>query len=623
MGRSTSSAQISRLTFGPRLENFRFEATVRFESLVNGDGTRWTALGLDMPVSGAPPWWHAAMRSNTTAANGTEIAQRTAANAWNVPVAAPAPRAAGVGRDVRVAIEVYGRKARWFFDGTLVQEAKVLTRSADGRLGFVVNGAAVSFDDVVVTSLEPESLVRPNDRLATPAIVAHRGYASITPENTVVAMDAGSRAGADWVEIDVGTSADGVPYVLHDNTVDRTTAGTGALNVLQSSVLDTLEAGEWFSPVHRGEPLPRFTAALDEVERMAADLLLEIKGPETRAELETIIGMIRERGLVGRVLLQSFDEQVLRDAYAIEPALGLGLLRGTVDADPVAVARGLHAVAYNPDWNALAARRSVVADLNAAGIAVMPYTIDNPDVWLQARDAGVDGIITNKPGELWGWNARYTQGGVPNPPKAAIKSPVDGAVLSRADVVTFAFDTSDSSVVATLDGAGVTEGASVRADTLPLGEHVVRLVSTAPDGETATAEARFTIAPSVTGVACLIATQRGIPNASRVLMLEMALSKSWKRLLDFVRAHESEFGEAAAARLIEDATALRAIDGDGPSTPGEPIQGPPGPAGPAGPSGTDGAPGPAGPGADRPGPAGPIGPQGPKGERRATRSTCA
>src|SRR5687768_10731365 len=67
VGRSTSSAQISRLTFGPRLENYRFEATVRFESLVNGDGTRWTALGLDMPSSGAPPWWHAAMRSNTTA----------------------------------------------------------------------------------------------------------------------------------------------------------------------------------------------------------------------------------------------------------------------------------------------------------------------------------------------------------------------------------------------------------------------------------------------------------------------------------------------------------------------------------------------------------------------------
>lgn len=621
VGRSTSSAQISRLTFGPRLENFRFEATVRFESLVNNDGTRWTALGLDMPLDGSTPWWHAAMRSNTTAANGTEIAQRTAANAWNVPATAAAPTAAGTGKDVRVKIEVFGAKARWFFNGALVQEAKVLQRSADGRLGFVVNGSVVSFDDVVVTPLEAEPLVRPNDRTTTPAIIAHRGYSAITPENTLVAMDAGSRAGADWVEIDVATSADGIPYVLHDNTVDRTTAGTGALNTLTSSVLDTLEAGEWFSPVHKGEPLPRFSAALDQVQRQAADLLLEIKGPETRAELETIIGMIKARGMLGRVLLQSFDEQVLRDAYAIEPQLRLGLLRGTIDADPVAVARGLHAIAYNPDWNALSARRSVVADLNAAGIAVMPYTVDSPDTWLQMRDAGVDGIITNKPGTLDGWNARYRQGGVPNPPRAVIAAPVDGAVLARGDALTLAFDTSDSVATATLDGKPVAEGAVVRADELALGTHKVELSARSSAGETATANATFTVAPSVTGVASLVATNRGIPNVQRVLLLEMALSHSWKRLLDAVRAHESELGEAVAERLVEDTTALRAAEGDGPSVPGQPIQGP---AGPAGPAGNDGAPGPVGP-VGAPGPAGPAGPQGPKGEKGDTldvKVTC-
>lgn len=624
VGRSTSSAQISRLTFGPRLENYRFEATVRFESLVNGDGTRWTALGLDMPLDGSTPWWHAAMRSNTTAANGTEFAQRTTANAWNVPSTAAAPTAAGTGRDVRVKIEVFGAKARWFFNGVLVQEAKVLQRSADGRLGFVVNGSVVSFDDVVVTPLDAEPLVRSNDRTTTPAIIAHRGYSAITPENTLEAMDAGSRAGADWVEIDVSTSADGVPYVLHDDTVDRTTAGTGALNTLTASVLDTLEAGEWFSPVYEGTPLPRFSAALDQVQRQAADLLLEIKGPETRAQLETIIGMIRARGMIGRVLLQSFDEQVLRDAYAIEPQLRLGLLRGSIDADPVAVARGLHAIAYNPDWNALSARRSVVGDLNAAGIAVMPYTVDSPDTWLQMRDAGVDGIITNKPGTLDGWNARYRQGGVPNPPRAVISAPVDGAVLTRGDVVTLAFDTSDSVATATLDGKPVVEGSVIRADDLSLGAHKVELSARSAAGETATATAAFTVAPTATGVASLVATKRGIPNTQRVLMLEMALSHSWKRLLDAVRAHESELGETVAERLIEDATALRAGEGDGPSTPGEPIQGPQGPAGPAGPAGADGSPGPAG--ATGPaGPLGPTGPQGPKGEKGDTldvKVTC-
>jgi glycerophosphoryl diester phosphodiesterase len=69
VGVSSSTAQLSRLTFGPHLENYRFEATVRFESVVNA--SRWTALALDMRAGGAPPWSHAALRSSSSAANGT------------------------------------------------------------------------------------------------------------------------------------------------------------------------------------------------------------------------------------------------------------------------------------------------------------------------------------------------------------------------------------------------------------------------------------------------------------------------------------------------------------------------------------------------------------------------
>jgi glycerophosphoryl diester phosphodiesterase len=271
----------------------------------------------------------------------------------------------------------------------------------------------------VLTPLKAQSAVRPTHRAAAPAVIAHRGYSAILPENTLMAVDAASRAGADWVEIDVATSADGVPYVLHDQTIDRTTAGTGALNTLTASALDALEAGEWFSPVHKGAPLPRLAAALDHVQRMTADLLIEIKGPQSHAATERIIGMVRERGLLARILLQSFDEQVLRDSHAIEPSLRLGLLRAVIDDDPVAVALSLGVTAYNPDWRVLSARRGVVAELNAAGVAVMPYTLDDPNLWLQARDAGVDGIITNRPGELRGWIARCGQGDAITPRRAA------------------------------------------------------------------------------------------------------------------------------------------------------------------------------------------------------------
>ena len=359
-----------------------------------------------------------------------------------MPATAAAPSAAGVGRDVRVRIEVQGAKARYFFDGTLVMERRVLTRSAAGGLGLLVNGSVVSFDNVRVTEIEPEPLVRPDDRATVPAVIAHRGYSSITPENTLAAMAAGARAGADWVEIDVATSADGVPYVLHDNTVDRTTDGTGALPSLQSSVLDGLDAGSWFSPAFAGQPLPRFSAALDEFERGSADLLLEIKGPETRAEMERIIGMVRERGLIGRVLLQSFDEQVAagfvrdRAVAAAGPAArrggrrpGRGLAR--------AARRHLQPVL----GRALGAACGDQASCNSAGIAVMPYTVDDPAVWAQMRDAGVDGIITNRAGMLVGWNSAV--------PAPKILAPADGSKLTRGDVVTLAFEGLGA---ATLDG---------------------------------------------------------------------------------------------------------------------------------------------------------------------------
>jgi len=440
-----------------------------------------------------------------------------------------------------VTVEVQGAKARYFFDGTLVMEHRVLTRSAAGGLGLLVNGSVVSFDNVRVTEIEPEPLVRPDDRATVPAVIAHRGYSSITPENTLAAMAAGARAGAEWVEIDVATSADGVPYVLHDNTVDRTTDGTGALPSLQSSILDGLDAGSWFSPAFAGQPLPRFSAALDEFERGSADLLLEIKGPETRLELERIIGMVRERGLIGRVLLQSFDEQVLRDSYAIEPSLRLGLLRGALDADPVAASRALHVVTYNPSWNELSARREVIRELNKAGIAVMPYTVDDPGTWLQMRDAGVDGIITNKAGMLVGWNARYKQ----SAPSPKIKAPADGAKLTRGDVVTLAFEGAGA---ATLDGKPIAEGDPIRADDLALGRHVVSLDA---------ARATFNVEPTARGVAHLVAVRRGVPDTLRVRWLELTLDRSWNRLLREVREHERKLDPEVAKRLMEDIKALR------------------------------------------------------------------
>src|SRR3954463_888507 len=95
--------------------------------------------------------------------------------------------------------------------------------------------------------------------------VAHRGYSAVAPENTLPALTAAARAGATYVEFDVRTTADGVPVVIHDRTVDRTTSGTGLVADLTMDEVRALDAGSWFAPAYAGLRVPLLTEVLDAV----------------------------------------------------------------------------------------------------------------------------------------------------------------------------------------------------------------------------------------------------------------------------------------------------------------------------------------------------------------------
>ncbi|MFB8055231.1 glycerophosphodiester phosphodiesterase [Kitasatospora purpeofusca] len=401
VGNSADWNQQTRITFGRHLTDFRLEVTARFDSVV--DAARWTALGLDVPANGTTPWSIATVRSGTTAANGLEFARRTPADAWNVTDTAVGPAAAGTGRDVRLAVEVHGGAARWILDGREVMRTTQVARSADGGQALLVNGAQVSFDDLKVTALAPGAFLRQPGAPLT--VIAHRGASSAAPENTLLSDEVARRAGADWIENDVQPSKDGVPHVLHDDTVDRTTNGTGRVRDLTAAQLGALDAGAWFAPTTAGARVPTLAAQLDDLRTRGGSLLLEIKGPHTRDEVARIVKDIRDRGMAGRVFVQSFETDALRYTRELAPELPLGLLRSSLDADPVAVARDLGLSAYNPADTALATRPEVVAALHTAGVAVNAWTVDAPARWKALDAAGVDGIITNRPAELSGWLA--------------------------------------------------------------------------------------------------------------------------------------------------------------------------------------------------------------------------
>ena len=545
VGDAPDGSSPARIVFGRSAENYRLEATLRFESVDNA--SRWAGAILDVAPDGAVPWWQAVLRSTTTAHNGVEIAQRTAADAWNVPYTASAPADAATGRDVHLSVEVQGAAVTYALDGKTLLEGRI-DRSRDGALGFVTAGATVSVDDVTVTEIEPASYVGGDGEL--PVTVAHRGYSSVAPENTLAAVAAGMRSGAEYVEIDVHTTADGLPVVLHDQTVDRTTEGSGDVAVLPGAQVSALDAGSWFSPAFAGQHLPTFAQVLDLLETGSSTLLLEIKGPETSAEVERVVDMVVEAGLEDRVVLQSFDVAALRSAREHAPQIPRGLLRGSLDADPVAVAQDLGAVMYNPSASALLARPSVVADLNEAGIAVMPYTVNSAADWARLTEIGVDGVITDRAGAFIGWKqAREQEAPAPAAPTVELVSPPEGAEVERGGTLVVAASATDADeVVVSLDGEPVANGAAVAAADLALGEHTVSATARGAGGE-ATAERTVVVTVSPEGLRARLALL-DLPPGQLVGALTATEAGRWES----VRRTVEKFVDDAATRerLLEE-----------------------------------------------------------------------
>src|SRR5690349_12476749 len=153
--------------------------------------------------------------------------------------------------------------------------------------------------------------------------VAHRGYSAVAPENTLPALAAGALAGATLIEFDVRTTADGVPVVIHDRTVDRTTDGTGHVGDLTLDEVRALDAGSWFSPAYAGVRVPLLADVLDLLRE--SQVLLEIKPPATLEQVKVIVEMVADRGLLDRTVVQSFDPAVVRVVREAAPDIRRGL----------------------------------------------------------------------------------------------------------------------------------------------------------------------------------------------------------------------------------------------------------------------------------------------------------
>ncbi|MFI7600619.1 glycerophosphodiester phosphodiesterase [Actinoplanes sp. NPDC049681] len=241
--------------------------------------------------------------------------------------------------------------------------------------------------------------------------VAHRGYSAVAPENTLPAFAAGVLAGATFIEFDVRTTADGVPVVIHDRTVDRTTDGAGKVWELTLDEIARLDAGSWFSSAYAGICVPKLAEVLELLRPHAGvELLLEIKPPANLEQVKFILGQVGDAGLLTRTVVQSFDPAIVRLAGEVAPDVRRGLLRDAFDTSQVEVAQELGVSFCNPSMNAVLGSPETVAALAGAGVAVMPWTANDTALWPDLVGAGVAGLITDHTGELTGWAQNVSSG---------------------------------------------------------------------------------------------------------------------------------------------------------------------------------------------------------------------
>ena len=244
-------------------------------------------------------------------------------------------------------------------------------------------------------------------------IMGHRGAAAAAPENTMAAFAVSSRLRLPF-ELDVQLCQSGEVVVLHDESLDRTTNGQGLVAQTPWSAIRAMDAGRWFDPPFVGQRVPSLDAVLATLGGTTV-INIEIKSPphgaraaETKAKLvRGVATLIRAHDLVDRVMISSFDPEVLALVRGEEPNLRRGYIVNAVDERPL-YARTLAPTGpaesqAQPDL--LMANRRLITDafvarMKARGLRVFTWTVNDVDEANRVADAGVDGIITDDPERL-------------------------------------------------------------------------------------------------------------------------------------------------------------------------------------------------------------------------------
>ena len=237
-----------------------------------------------------------------------------------------------------------------------------------------------------------------------PWVIGHRGASAFAPENTLVAFERAMQAGADGIELDVTLSQEGVPVVIHDDTLARTAGSAGWVWAKSIFELKRLDAGSWFAPEFRNERIPTLADTLDlfkgrglvNVEIKSSREAAHNGGPPPRKLARAVARVLEAHADLDAIIVSSFDPRVLRHMARLLPSVRRGFLRSHRQIrpwSPFAWWAKPHYLHADIPLSEEAARWIGGWD------GVLVWTVDGSFDQERLADLGARAIITNRPAE--------------------------------------------------------------------------------------------------------------------------------------------------------------------------------------------------------------------------------
>jgi len=235
--------------------------------------------------------------------------------------------------------------------------------------------------------------------LPSPTIFAHRGASAYAPENTIAAFELALKQNADAIELDAKLTADGHVVVIHDQTVDRTTDGSGRVNKMSFAELRELDAGSHFDRAFRGEQIP----ILEEVfESVGKKIFINVELTNYTSITDNLpqktAAIVKEFGVTEHVLFSSFNPIALLRIRRLLPETPIGLLalpgkKGALARSSLATLLGYQAL--HPEKDDVS--QCLIEKTHQRGCRMYVYTVNEEEDIRRLVKMRVDGIFTDDP----------------------------------------------------------------------------------------------------------------------------------------------------------------------------------------------------------------------------------